>query len=91
MHAHGFDFTHQGVNYRKTPERPLHADESRRTFTDDEGIFWEVREVKNPDYDRRGGKSLLFESLHAFRRVRNYPADWHGLSEAALAELSTRA
>lgn len=79
------------MNYRKSPERPLQADESRRTFTDEEGTFWEVREVKNPDYDRRGGKSLVFESLHAFRRVRNYPENWPTLSEAALADLSTRA
>jgi len=78
------------VNYRKSPERPLRADEPPRTFTDEEGTFWDVREVKNPDYDRRGGTSLLFESIHAFRRVRNFPENWSSLSDAALAELSRR-
>lgn len=81
---------HLSVNYRKSPERPLRSDEGRRTFTDDEGTFWDVREVKNPDYDRRGGKSLLFDSVHAFRRVRQYPANWLELTDAELAELSRR-
>jgi hypothetical protein len=76
------------VNYRKSPERPLKSDERRRTFTDDEGTYWDVREVKNPDYDRRGGTSLVFESIHAFRRVRNFPADWFERSERELQELS---
>jgi len=76
------------VNYRKTPERPVNADERRRTFTDEDDVFWDVREVPNPSYDRRGGQCLLFESAHAFRRVRDYPADWFKLTEAQLIELS---
>jgi hypothetical protein len=76
------------VNYRKSPERPVVAGERRRTFTDHDGIFWEVREVKNPDYDRRGGSSLIFESLGAVRRVRNYPEDWPTITDAQLDELS---
>ena len=83
-----FSFPDWRVNYRKSPERPVRSDEGRRTFTDDEGVFWDVREVKSPDYDRRISGSLLFESIHAVRRVRNYPADWHSLSEPALMELS---
>ena len=79
-----------GVNYRKSPERPIQVGENRRTFTSADGTFWEVREVKNPDYDRRGGSSLIFESLSAVRRVRNYPADWITLSEEALDALSER-
>jgi len=76
------------VNHRKTPERPLRADEPRRSFTDEEGVYWDVREVKNTDYDRRGGKSLVFESAHAFRRVRNSPAEWFDFSDAELSALS---
>lgn len=68
----------------------MNADERRRTFTDEEGIFWDVREVKNPDYDRRGGTCLLFESVHAFRRVREFPADWFKCTEQELAALSLR-
>jgi hypothetical protein len=78
------------VEYRRSPERPLKAGEFHRTFTDEEGVYWDVREVPNPDYDRRGGKSLVFESIHAFRRVRNYPLDWYDASEADLIALSNR-
>jgi hypothetical protein len=76
------------VNYRKTPERAVNADDRRRTFTDEEGVFWDVREVPSPSYDRRGGHTLVFESANAFRRVRDYPADWFKLTEMQLMELS---
>jgi hypothetical protein len=79
------------VNERKSPERPLRSDEARRTFTDEDGVHWDVREMKTPDYDRRGGKSLLFDSVHAFRLVRQYPDNWMDLTDAELAELSRRA
>ena len=78
------------MNYRKSPERPLVAGERRRTFTDPEGTFWDVREIKAPDYDRRGSMCLIFESSGAIRRVRDYPADWYELSELGLAEISQR-
>jgi hypothetical protein len=76
------------VEYRRSTERPINADEPRRTFTDEEGVYWDVREVKSPDYDRRVSKSLVFESVHGFRRVRNYPDDWFDFTEADLAALS---
>ena len=76
------------MNYRKSPERPVLADERRRTFTDEEGVFWDVREMPNPSYDRRGGQSLVFESANAFRRVRDYPAEWFKFTELQLMELS---
>lgn len=76
------------MNYRKSPDRSLQSDDRRRTFTDEEGVFWDVREVKNPDYDRRGGMSLVFDSIHAFRRVRHYPDNWMDMTDAELAELS---
>lgn len=76
------------VNYRFSPGRPLNADGIWRAFTDADGITWEVREMRNADYDRRGGTSLIFESTGAIRRVRNFPARWMELSEADLAELS---
>jgi hypothetical protein len=76
------------VNFRKTPDRAAQPGERRRTFTDEEGVFWEVREIRNPDYDRRAGKSLVFESPHGFRRVRNYPEDWRDRTEAELSAMS---
>jgi hypothetical protein len=76
------------VNYRKSPDRPVHVGEGRRTFTAADGTFWDVREVKNPDYDRRGGTSLIFESLGAVRRVRTFPAHWAKLSDTELDALS---
>ena len=78
------------VSFRNSPGKPVKAGEKRRTFTDDEGVFWDVREVKNSDYDRRGGSSLLFESINAIRRVRNFPGDWHDWDPADLAVLSKR-
>jgi hypothetical protein len=78
------------VNYRKSPDRPLRTGEPRRTFTDQEGNFWDVREVKVSDYDRRGGRSLLFESIGAIRRVRDFPDNWLELSEEELEAISKR-
>jgi len=40
------------------------------------------------NYDRRRGRSLIFWSEGAVRRVRSYPADWHELSDRDLALLS---
>jgi hypothetical protein len=77
------------VNYRNSPERPLRLGEPRRTFTDQEGNFWDVREVSLAGYDRRG-RSLLFESTGAIRRVRDYPDNWIELSDAELEEISRR-
>lgn len=37
--------------------------------------------------DRRSGRSLVFESDGAVRRVRNYPEEWHTLSDEELARL----
>ncbi len=64
------------------------AETRRRFFADADGNPWEVRETKNPDYDRRGGYSLIFESPGLVRRVRNYPADWFELSVADLRDLN---
>jgi hypothetical protein len=73
---------------RRSPGRPLHAGEAWRAFTDADGTLWEVRELRTPDYDRRASTSLIFESVGAIRRVRNFPARWMELSDAELAELS---
>ena len=76
------------MNYRITPPPAARAGEKWRTFVDSEGITWEVREIANPDYDRRSGSSLIFESAGAVRRVRNFPENWVELPESALADLS---
>lgn len=62
-----------------------------RSYTDDLGMTWHVREQPFSDYDRRRGSSLIFSSELAVRRVRDYPRDWFTLSEVALAALSWRA
>jgi hypothetical protein len=51
-----------------------------------EGHFWRVFEVPY-ELDRRSGRSLVFEHEYAWRRVRNYPANWYELSEGALIAL----
>jgi hypothetical protein len=53
-----------------------HEDRPSRTLTDREGMHWTVYEQAFSDYDRRTGRSLIFESDGAVRRVRNYPENW---------------
>jgi hypothetical protein len=50
------------------------------------GTFWTVCEVAYT-LDRRSGRSLVFESEGAVRRVRTYPEEWHSLSDEKLAQL----
>ncbi len=59
-----------------------------RVFVDDDGVRWVVKELSFSDYDRRRGRSLIFASEGAVRRVRDYPVDWFELSAADLAKLS---
>jgi hypothetical protein len=76
------------VAHRDTQAGPNQLDERRRRFNDAEGCTWEVREVKNHDYDRRGGYCLIFESPGVVRRVRSYPANWFELPAAELHALN---
>ena len=64
---------------------------SGRTFIDAEGARWVVYEQSFADYDRRSGMSLIFSSESVVRRVRNYPANWHELSDEELLALSWNA
>jgi hypothetical protein len=57
-----------------------------RSVLDAEGTFWQVCEVAYA-LDRRSGRSLVFESDGAVRRVRNYPDMWDELSDDELARL----
>jgi hypothetical protein len=54
---------------------------------DDRAVQWTIFEQPN-SFDRRRGRSLVFESESSIRRVRNYPSDWYLLDDAALLELS---
>ena len=47
-------------------------------------VTWSVYEDAHP----HAGKSLIFESDRIARRVRNYPANWHDLTDEQLAMLS---
>lgn len=62
--------------------------ERERVFEDAEGNRWRVRESTFSPYDRRRGRSLIFWSDGAVRRVRDYPDDWYELSDDELAQLS---
>lgn len=64
------------------------SEEHVRVFVDADGTRWEVHEMPFSHYDRRRGRSLIFWSDGAVRRVRDYPADWHELSDSDLALLS---
>jgi hypothetical protein len=57
-----------------------------RCVVDAAGTFWTVCEVAYA-LDRRSGRSLVFESDGAVRRVRGYPEEWHRLSDEELARL----
>jgi hypothetical protein len=59
-----------------------------RVFYAADGTRWHVSERPFGDYDRRRGASLIFASDFAVRRVRNFPADWHTLSDDELLALS---
>jgi hypothetical protein len=67
-----------------TPTSCTSSDPTRLVVA--EGHYWRVFEVPY-EFDRRSGRSLVFEHEYAWRRVRNYPANWHELSEAALIAL----
>jgi len=62
--------------------------ERERVFEDADGNQWRVRESSFSPYDRRRGRSLIFWSDGAVRRVRDYPDDWYELSDDELAQLS---
>lgn len=56
-----------------------------RTFVAGDAL-WTVR-LRSPAYDRRR-PDLVFECEQVIRRVRDYPADWHELSDEQLFALS---
>jgi hypothetical protein len=68
---------------------PARSSESiSRVFYSADGTRWHVSERPFGDYDRRRGVSLIFASDFAVRRVRDFPADWHALSDEELLALS---
>jgi hypothetical protein len=80
------------MNESRERAEVLRSTEPPRTrfYTDDLGQPWSVTEQPFSEYDRRRGSSLIFSSELAVRRVRDYPSDWHTLSDSALAALSWR-
>jgi hypothetical protein len=74
------------ASIRKTP--PAGTVDPVRFFIDSDGVGWHVREQPFSEYDRRRGRSLIFASESAVRRVRDYPDDWHTLPDEQLALLS---
>ena len=57
-----------------------------RRFVDASGIAWFVREKAT--MGRR--PALYFESVGTFRRVTQYPPDWHDLPTSELEVLSRK-
>jgi hypothetical protein len=53
-------------------------------FSDRAGVSWRAFELRRPGQPR----ALVFESNHAVRLVRDYPANWYTLPRAALEALS---
>ena len=67
-----------------TSQPPRNA--SRIVFVD--GVEWKVFEHER--IDRKLERSLVFSSADDVRRLRNYPANWHTLDDAALFALSRK-
>ena len=76
---------------RSQPARVTSADRTVRVFVDADGTRWQVSERPFADYDRRRGLSLIFASDAAVRRVREYPGNWHSLTDDELIALSWKA
>ena len=82
-----------------TPSRPMPAFGSVRAgpsplpeprrFVDSFSRAWTVREVQSPEPRVAARPTcLVFETESLARRVRQFPANWHELSESQLEELS---
>lgn len=69
---------------RLTAERPVPVGGCARRYVDATGVAWCVRELSVTDRD----PALYFESVSAFRRVSQYPPDWHELPTGELEILS---
>lgn len=76
--------------------------ETSRTFVDNVGLEWTVREIGSPQvsptlarllaYDRRSSGWLLFESSEGEkRRLSPYPPDWRTVSAFEIARWCMRA
>jgi hypothetical protein len=53
-----------------------------------DGVPWLVYELPPLPFDRRCTPSLVFESDHTVRRVRDFPEQWRTLSDDDLFALS---
>ena len=53
-------------------------------YSDRAGVSWRAFELRRPGQP----PALVFESNHAVRLVRDYPANWFTLPRAALEALS---
>jgi hypothetical protein len=67
-----------------TSQPPRNA--SRIVLVD--GVEWKVFEHER--IDRKLERSLVFSTQDIVRRVRNYPANWRSLDDAALFALSRK-
>jgi hypothetical protein len=76
--------------------------ESSRTYVDNVGVEWTVREIASPgmgdvvakalEHDRRRGGWLVFESVEGEkRRLAPYPPDWRTISAFELERWGMRA
>jgi hypothetical protein len=55
-----------------------------------DGVQWTVHEIVAPSFDSRREPHLLFECDQIMRRLRDYPHDWHALSDEDLFALTDR-
>ena len=83
-----------GGQLRRRPSNEFHTivDAARLTARalSIDGVRWAVYELPYAPFDRRSGRTLVFETFDAVRRVRNYPSQWRDCSDSELIEISRR-
>ena len=67
---------------------PSLATRRGRLFRDSEGEWWCAYERSAGVQNAEPERSLVFESMAAFRRVRRFPGNWMTLSDAELEAMS---
>jgi hypothetical protein len=82
-------YRHHQTRAAMPQEATRSKDGARQLYVD--GDRWLVYELPPMQFDRRSTPSLVFESEHVMRRVRNFPAEWRTLRDEDLFTLSTRA
>ena len=79
-----------GSSDNRSPPRTVSEPSRHVRSVQVDGVQWTVHEILAPAFDSRGEPHLLFESDQILRRLREYPRNWHLLSDVDLFALTDR-